>query len=218
MGSADARAGEQGAGMMLALHAAFRRDLGHLARAAEGLTRRPERRAAVVRGWVAFRDELHHHHTVEDTSLWPAVRRRTSACADAEVLEAMEWEHGIVDPLVEVVDASLSAPAGAGPLDGSDLAAAVDELHQQLSHHLRHEEQDALPLALRVLTAEDWHANSATARKTKGLRTIPAFLPWLTDGRTAEESASTLALFPGPLLALNGRFFEPRYRRQDRWL
>ncbi|MET4077787.1 hemerythrin domain-containing protein [Janibacter sp. UYMM211] len=90
MGSADARAGEQGAGMMLALHAAFRRDLGHLARAAEGLTRRPERRAAVVRGWVAFRDELHHHHTVEDTSLWPAVRRRTSACADAEVLEAME--------------------------------------------------------------------------------------------------------------------------------
>ena len=34
----------------------------------------------------------------------------------------------------------------------------------------------------------------------------------------AEESASTLALFPGPLLALNGRFVEPRYRRLAAWI
>ena len=59
--------------MMYATHHAFRRDLDRLISAAakgEGGT------SSVRGGWENFKAQLLLHHSVEDTDLWPAVRRR----------------------------------------------------------------------------------------------------------------------------------------------
>src|SRR3984885_15046414 len=53
--------------IMLAAHAAFRRDLVRLARAAAAADLSdPARRQSVAAGWELFKRELHLHHTAED--------------------------------------------------------------------------------------------------------------------------------------------------------
>ncbi len=58
--------------MMYVTHDAFRRDLGRLSAAsAAGTAHAPGVRA----GWENFKAQLLLHHSVEDTHLWPRVRR-----------------------------------------------------------------------------------------------------------------------------------------------
>ena len=66
--------------IMLAAHAAFRRDLAQLARAAAFADLPdPGRRASVQAGWELFKRQLHLHHTAEDAIVWPALRERLPA-------------------------------------------------------------------------------------------------------------------------------------------
>ncbi len=65
--------------MMHAIHAALRRDLGRLDRAASLDLADPDVRAAVARGWDLFKTHLHVHHTAEDTDLWPRLREALAA-------------------------------------------------------------------------------------------------------------------------------------------
>ncbi|MFI8339088.1 hemerythrin domain-containing protein [Streptomyces sp. NPDC085639] len=52
-------------------------------------------RAAVVADHLAeYMTGLHHHHTVEDETLWPLLRART---ADQELVARMEEQHGRID-------------------------------------------------------------------------------------------------------------------------
>jgi hypothetical protein len=70
--------------IMLAAHAALRRDLERLARAAEFADLPdPGRRASVRAGWETFKRQLHLHHTAEDTVVWPALRPRLAHVTDA---------------------------------------------------------------------------------------------------------------------------------------
>jgi len=58
--------------MMYVTHDAFRRDLGRFtAASAAGTAHAPGARA----GWENFKAQLLLHHSVEDTHLWPRVRR-----------------------------------------------------------------------------------------------------------------------------------------------
>ena len=58
-------------------HAALRRDLTRMINVFTGANdhARPERRAALAEHVGLVLDLLHHHHTGEDTGLWPLVRR-----------------------------------------------------------------------------------------------------------------------------------------------
>ena len=91
---------------MLAAHAAFRRDLAQLARAAAFADLPdPGRRASVRAGWELFKRQLHLHHTAEDEIVWPALRERLPRSDHAQsVLDAMEAEHQQIDPLLAAVD------------------------------------------------------------------------------------------------------------------
>ena len=61
--------------MMYVTHDAFRRDLGRFtAASAAGTAHAPGVRA----GWENFKAQLLLHHSVEDTHLWPRVRRATA--------------------------------------------------------------------------------------------------------------------------------------------
>jgi iron-sulfur cluster repair protein YtfE (RIC family) len=136
--------------MMLAMHDAFRRDLAHLARAASRhRIDDPARHRALLTSWELFKTQLHMHHTGEDTDLWPRMRAHLAGQPDElALLQAMEDEHGRIDPLLDAVDDAL-ADRDQGY---QRLADTVDALTAELSGHLAHEERDTLPLMDRSLT------------------------------------------------------------------
>jgi iron-sulfur cluster repair protein YtfE (RIC family) len=124
--------------IMLGAHAAFRRDLVHLARAAAFADLPdPARRTAVQVGWEVFKRQLHLHHTAEDAVVWPALRNRLGHSEHAmSVLDAMEAEHKQIDPLLAAVDEAFGDPRPRG------LADVTDALAMSLTGHLSHEERE----------------------------------------------------------------------------
>ena len=88
--------------LMVAFHDAFRRDLGHLARAASRRPAeldQPARHTAVQAGWQLFTTQLHIHHTAEDQDLWPRMRTHLADRPDElALLQAMQDEHARIDP------------------------------------------------------------------------------------------------------------------------
>jgi iron-sulfur cluster repair protein YtfE (RIC family) len=147
--------------LMYAVHDAFHRDLRHLTAAVEaGQTADP----AVTTGWATFKNQLHVHHTAEDTSLWPPLRQKVTRPEDVAVLDAMEAEHARIDPLLSQVDANLAASGRAG------LAGSTAALAQTLAAHMQHEEDQALPLVEAHLGPAGWAAFRKATGKIQGLR------------------------------------------------
>ena len=126
--------------MMYVTHDAFRRDLGRFTTAsAAGTPHAP----GVRPGWENFKAQLLLHHSVEDTHLWPRVRRAAAGRpAGLALLDEMEAEHAQIDPLLAVVEGALVGSV-------SNLAANVAELASALEWHLKHEEDAALPSSSR---------------------------------------------------------------------
>ena len=85
------------------------------------------------------------HHSLEDASLFPHIRRADPALVP--VVERLEAEHRIIHDVLEGVDKALVALVdGSGSIDG--LRAAVDLLDDTLLSHLSYEERELVePLA-----------------------------------------------------------------------
>lgn len=180
--------------MMYAAHDAFSR---HLERLAAGLDQDGAAAAGVSTRWALFAKQLHIHHTTEDRSLWPRLRAAVSAPDEVAVLAAMEHEHAALDPLL--------ARRGA--------AAGVRELTAGLAAHMRHEENEALPLVETHLGPAGWAAFGRDIRKTQGFRGAAVYFPWLLDGAPDATATRVLGSVPPPIRFLYRRVWAPRYRR-----
>ena len=159
--------------MMYVTHDAFRRDLGRFtAASAAGTAHFPGVRA----GWENFKAQLLLHHSVEDTDLWPRVRRAAAGRPSGlALLDEMEAEHAQIDPLLAAVDDALAGSA-------SDLAAHAAGLASALEWHLKHEEDAALPLIQSVCTPADWRAFAGEMRRRQGVKGAAMYVPWILDG------------------------------------
>jgi hypothetical protein len=194
--------------MMYAAHDAFTRDLRRLtASVRAGQTADP----AVRTGWATFKKQLHVHHTAEDTSLWPALRKKVTRPDDVAVLDAMEAEHARIDPQLESVDRALATS------DAISLTESVHALAESLDAHMRHEESMALPLVETFLGPGGWDAFGRTIRKTQGRRAGAEYFPWLLDDAPAVTQAKVLGLLPLPVRLLYRGVWAPKYRRIPRW-
>jgi iron-sulfur cluster repair protein YtfE (RIC family) len=194
--------------LMYAAHDAFHRDLRYLTAAAgAGRTADP----AVRAGWATFKNQLHVHHTAEDTSLWPPLRHKVTRPGETAVLDAMEAEHARIDPLLAQVDASLAASGHAG------LAGNAAALAQTLAAHMKHEEDQALPLVEAHLGPGGWAAFRKATGKIQGLRGGAEFFPWMLDGAPPETSRRVLGMLPPPARLLYRAAWRPRYARTPRW-
>jgi iron-sulfur cluster repair protein YtfE (RIC family) len=194
--------------MMCVTHDAFRRDLGRFtAASAAGTAHAPGVRA----GWENFKAQLLLHHSVEDTHLWPRVRRATAGRpAGLALLDEMEAEHAQIDPLLAAVDDALAGSA-------SNLAGHVAELASALEWHLRHEEEAALPLIQSVCTPADWRAFAGAMRRRQGIKGAAIYVPWILDGSAPDGQRRFLAAMPAPVRVISRLLWEPRYRRQGLW-
>ncbi|MFF5219326.1 hemerythrin domain-containing protein [Micromonospora sp. NPDC000442] len=85
------------------------------------------------------------HHTIEDRSLFPHLRRADSRLAP--VIDRLEEEHHAIHDVLEGVDRALVAFV-ATPDGMADLRAAVDLLSDTLLSHLSYEERELVePIA-----------------------------------------------------------------------
>lgn len=201
--------------LMNVLHDAFRQDVERLARAATGIEAAgPETRAAVLLGWHGFRRELHHHHRIEDTLIWPLMRDKLATRPDdLAVLDAMEDEHTLIDPTLAAVDEALA------DLDGEPgvLADRIDDLNQVLRSHLAHEERDALPLIRQSVTLHEWSVLNRRAMRGMSYRWISELVPWVVDAQSERSKEIALNAIPAPMRVLYRYRWQPRFDRQRRW-
>ena len=159
--------------LMYAAHDAFRRDLQCLTAAVEA----DQAAAPAVRtSWATFKNQLHVHHTAEDTWLWPPLRQRVTRPDEA---------------------------AGA--------------LAQTLAAHMRHEEDQALPLVEAHLGVRGWAAFRKAVGKSQGLSGGAEFFPWMLDGASATAGKQVLSVLPPPARLLCRAVWRPRYARTPRW-
>jgi iron-sulfur cluster repair protein YtfE (RIC family) len=210
--------GEADLSVMLAAHAALRRDLIRLAQvAAVTDLGDPVRLAAVRAGWETFKRQLHLHHTAEDDIVWPALRQRLGHSDQAlSVLEEMEDEHELIDPLLDAVDGEFfSVTAGIpGP---AGLGEATDALAASLAAHLGHEERDALPLIGVALTAGEWRSVGLRIARTSGLSLAGEMFAWLADAGDTAQAAKAIGALPPPARLIYRAVWRPRYLRTHRW-
>jgi hypothetical protein len=194
--------------MMYVTHDAFRRDLGRFtAASAAGTADAPGVRA----GWENFKAQLLLHHSVEDTDLWPRVRRAAvGRPADLALLDEMEAEHAQIDPLLAAVDDALAGSA-------NNLAAHLGELTSALEWHLKHEEDAALPLIQSVCTPADWRAFADAMRRRQGVKGAATYVPWILDGAAPDGQQRFLAALPAPVRVISRLLWEPRYRQRRLW-
>jgi iron-sulfur cluster repair protein YtfE (RIC family) len=200
--------------VMRILHAAFRRDGARLEQAAERYgTQEMAAHEALLIGWHGMSSALHHHHTIEDTHIWPVIRDKVGGTPDAEVLDAMEAEHSRIDPAIERVERAF-----ADPDTGVDaVAESIDAFLGLLRSHLAHEERDAFPLIRRFITKAEWDALNRSALEEVSLSEIAGISPWLLDGATSDEVRTVLDELPTPIRMLHRYWWNPRYRRTRRW-
>ena len=222
-GSEAARHGRGNADLtiMIAAHNAFRRDLVSLVQATQGPDRdSPDRQRSVAAGWELFKRQLHVHHTAEDDLIWPRLRERLGHSANAlSVLDAMEAEHGRIDPMLAAVDHGFASAGGSvdGYQDADGLADAVDTLVAALTGHLAHEEQDGLPLIGVALTAGEWRGVGFKIARRNGLSAGGEMFSWLLSSATPDQVRSVTGQLPPPARVLYKAVWKPRFERTKRW-
>lgn len=189
--------------MMYAAHDAFGRDLNHLVQAASEAGWQPADR----RRWSIFVHQLHVHHHAEDVSLWPAVRATGADPQAVATLDAMEAEHGYLEPAQRAVEQAIATG------DRAAQVRALEAMQRGLAGHMRHEENAALPLVATRLGPAGWRAFTGTFRETQGLRGAATYFPWLLEDAPRDVAARVLHVLPPPVRLVYRAVWAPRYRR-----
>jgi iron-sulfur cluster repair protein YtfE (RIC family) len=198
---------------MHVMHDALRRELEPLARVTVRIDDDPRIVLRTAVGWQLFKTSLHAHHGAEDEALWPALRANLADRPDdLALLEVMEAEHGAVDEVIAAIDALLTDPEAS--LDC--LGDLVDSLAVGLTGHLKHEEDQTIPLIQAVATPQQWFHFGQVHGQRIG-RDVPQVLPWLLEGADEETVATLLAPLPGPARAAFAAQWQPAYAALSRW-
>jgi hemerythrin-like domain-containing protein len=179
-GQTAAHPGPVDMAMMYVMHHAFRRDLTAFAAAASS-TPVHDRQSwrALAERWDLFAELLHHHHSGEDTGLWPLLMERTDA-EGRVVLEAMEAEHAEIDPVLHACAAGFARLSTHADEDTrAALAVRLCAAKESLGRHLRHEETEAIAIIQEVLTQQDWeHLEAEHFRRGMSFSKILRLVPW----------------------------------------
>jgi hemerythrin-like domain-containing protein len=199
--------------MMFTIHDALRRDLERITHITARVDEDPRHVLSTALGWELFKNNLTIHHTSEDLTLWPVMQQELAGRpADLALLDAMEAEHAVIDPLLTDIDAAL-----ADRESGLErLAGLAENLSTSLRKHLEHEEREALALMDSTLSTEQW---AAFGKEQAGRHTddIPTYLPWLLDDMTAAKLAGFLSTMPPPMRTAYEGEWRDAYQALDIW-
>jgi len=163
------------------VHSALRRDF---TRAARMLARRPDakHRRALAAHLQWMLQVLHHHHTVEDEAIWPAVLRRRPDLVT--LVEELEAEHENLDRASRNLrDAALTWSYDGTDRRRAELVEALELMVEVLEPHLQHEEDRGMPMVCAVLVETDWKPIEKKINEgTPTLRETARLAYWALDG------------------------------------
>jgi iron-sulfur cluster repair protein YtfE (RIC family) len=198
------------------IHEAFRRDLGRLSAAVRGPGVDSARADQLGAHWEFVNEQLHHHHRVEDESLWPLIRPKLAGRQDElAVLDEMESEHLSLVPKCQAVEEGFASfSKEPGDLAGRDLSSQLDDLLSLLAAHLDAEESLCFPVIDEALSPEEFESFGKATAKSIGMRGSARFFPWIFDGSDVVERKAVLGMPPLPVRILCTYVWEPRYERQ----
>ncbi|OKI51477.1 hypothetical protein AMK15_31250 [Streptomyces sp. MJM1172] len=167
---------------MVVVHRVFRRESALLPRLVRAVPDGATDRAAVVADHLAeYMTGLHHHHTVEDETIWPLLHERGAA---QELVSRMQEQHARIDrSLAAITDHAPGWRRTAGREAAQELAAALEEHRAALLEHLDDEERLVLPLVAEYLTVAEWDTVGR-----RGMETLPKNKLMLALGALLEEA------------------------------
>lgn len=205
----------KGIGMLMAIHGAVRRDVSRLSGAVSVLADpdvRDHDRAIGATGlaayWSCLAQQLHHHHTIEDTEVFPYVRSALGARSD-EVMDAMTLEHEGIDATQELADVAVRALVAEPTAErAAELADRLLAFQQAVTSHLAHEEAEAVPLIMEGFDEGYWAAFMGRRQQDPGADT---FLPWVLETAPPPAVAEVTGALPPPVRELLVAQWQPAH-------
>lgn len=200
-------------GMMFAMHDALRRDLARVGRIANVRDDNPGRLLRATLGWELFKKFLLVHHQSEDDALWPPLRASVDGHPDqVAVVDALEAEHGVIEPLLAAADAAAADPDYGYQRFGD----VIGELSAKLTGHLAHEEAEGLPLIEASLARQEWQ-HFAQVHGQRNLPDAATYMPWLLSEARPQILEAILGNFPPHLLTAYRERWAPAYAALEIW-
>jgi hemerythrin-like domain-containing protein len=143
---------------MYAAHDMFRREFALLPGLVRSAAASDTDRVRAIAGHISLVSELlHHHHSAEDSVLWPRLLARAPKEIDP-VVHLVEGHHLAIEDLVAETGERLNAWAdGVSGDDGESLADTLQRLAAALYEHMGLEEKLILPLVERHIFASEWN-------------------------------------------------------------
>jgi hemerythrin-like domain-containing protein len=190
---------------MYLAHTMFRREFGLLPALIGGVSAADAARAQVIaQHFELIQNVLHHHHHAEDVYLWPRVLTRAGQDA-APVVAAMETQHAELDKVITDVAAGLQGwQETADRAQGAVLAETAGRLTQLLTEHLTAEEEQALPLIARYVTAAEWGEMVAASAADVAPELMPLLFGLMTyegDPAVVRAAIEQMPAEVGPVMA-----------------
>ena len=132
-----------------------------------------------------------------------------------DVLDRMARQHEAIAPAMAAVETAAMALAATGSDDATQqVRAALDALAAVLLPHLREEENDAMPIAARLITAAEWQALEKQHNlDSKSMSELGFEGHWLIDSASAADRDTVIRLVPPVQRFILLRGFARRYRR-----
>ena len=159
-------------------------------------------------------DFLHHHHTSEDTGLFPLVRARNPAAG--ELLDVMDADHHRIAPRITELESAATAYGSGEAGTDARLLAAVEGMEADMCPHLEREEKEMMPVVSASITHGDWTEwEQRTNVKTKGLTQLAFEGHWLLDNLDADRRDVVVHLIPAVPRFVLLTFFGGPYRKRS---
>ncbi len=184
---------------MVVVHRVFRRELRLLSELILAAPVGDGVRAAVLANHLAdVTGALHHHHTAEDTLLWPVLLSRIGA---NPLIARMQDQHERLAGLLERIETlNRKWRDTADATIGHELSGVLRQLSAALTEHMDDEEREILPLVSRHVTLAEWNALTEYGR-----RVIPknskdfVFVGLILEEASEAESLAFLRQMPAPI-------------------
>jgi len=159
---------------MFTAHTMFRREFGLMPGLVRAVAAGDRQRAALVAGHITIvSGVLNHHHSGEDSYIWPPLLERCPQDC-APLVGVMEDQHQAIHHGLLQVEKAVAAWRDSAAADTRDaLADAIDRLLPVMKEHLALEEDRVVPLIEKYVTQAEY----ARVAQEQGAEVPPDKLP-----------------------------------------